>query len=248
MKINPKRIEELSLNAWPALQQVLYDGWLLRFSKGYTKRANSINPLFSSTLDLEQKVAYCEGFYTERALKTIFRLTPFSSPPELDQFLDRRGYQVLDPTLVMILDLQNMDLHSRHETEIQPSLEIDEWLSAYSQVSQAPSSNQDIHKEILKTITARTHMVTIKHAGVYAACGLGVLEHEYVGLFDIVTAPRFRRHGCATQIVIGILVWARQHGTRHAYLQVMEQNSPGRQLYEKLGFEEFYRYWYRMPQ
>ncbi len=247
MKINPKRIEELSLNAWPALQQVLYDGWLLRLSKGYTKRANSVNPLYSSTLDLEQKVAYCEWFYTEHALKPIFRLTPFSSPPGLDHFLERRDYQVLDQTLVMILDLQKIDLHPQHEIEIQ-YLEIDEWMSAYAKVSQAFTSNQDIHKEILEAITARTHMVTIKHAGEYVACGLGVLERESVGLFDIVTAPRFRRQGYATQIVMGILVWASQHGARHAYLQVMEQNSPGRQLYEKLGFEEFYRYWYRVPQ
>jgi|LGOV01.1.fsa_nt_gb hypothetical protein len=29
-------IEELSMSAWPALQTHLYDGWVLRISKGYT--------------------------------------------------------------------------------------------------------------------------------------------------------------------------------------------------------------------
>ena len=35
-------IEELTLNAWPPLQTQLYDGWLLGFSGGYTRRANSV--------------------------------------------------------------------------------------------------------------------------------------------------------------------------------------------------------------
>ena len=56
MSITAKRVEEAALNAWPALQQILYDGWILRFSQGYTKRANSVNPIFQSSIDLETKI------------------------------------------------------------------------------------------------------------------------------------------------------------------------------------------------
>ncbi|MEA3309760.1 MAG: hypothetical protein U9Q70_09655 [Chloroflexota bacterium] len=78
-----RRIEEVSLNSWPALQQILFDGWVLRFSEGYTKRANSVNPLFASSLDVEVKIDTCERLYAERGLPTVFRLTPFSSPAGL---------------------------------------------------------------------------------------------------------------------------------------------------------------------
>jgi hypothetical protein len=36
-----RRMEEISNNALPSLNTYLYDGWLLRSSLGFTKRANS---------------------------------------------------------------------------------------------------------------------------------------------------------------------------------------------------------------
>jgi len=41
-----RSVEERSLNAWPSLHQMLYDGWVLRFSNGYTRRANSVSPIY----------------------------------------------------------------------------------------------------------------------------------------------------------------------------------------------------------
>jgi N-acetylglutamate synthase len=79
-----RRLEEVALNAWPALQQMLFDGWLLRFARGYTKRANSINALYDSRLDVATKIAACEHAYTAQGLTPVFRLTPFASPPGLD--------------------------------------------------------------------------------------------------------------------------------------------------------------------
>ncbi len=48
-------IEEISMDAWPSAQTLLYDGWVLRFSGGYTRRANAVYPLYSSSLDVNEK-------------------------------------------------------------------------------------------------------------------------------------------------------------------------------------------------
>lgn len=48
-------------------------------------------------------------------------------------------------------------------------------------------------------------------SGQTVACGLGVLENEYFGLFDVVIAPAERRKGYGTQLILGLAcmcVWA----------------------------------------
>ena len=75
-----RSIEELSLNAWPALNTAFYDGWVLRFAEGYTRRANSINPLYPSTLDPIEKIRVCEEIYAARGQDIVFKLTPACEP------------------------------------------------------------------------------------------------------------------------------------------------------------------------
>ncbi len=45
-----KKIEDMSLNAWPSHKMELYDGWILRFSYFYTHRTNSVEVPNCSTL------------------------------------------------------------------------------------------------------------------------------------------------------------------------------------------------------
>jgi len=89
------RIEDAALNAWPALEQEIYDGWLLRFAGGYTKRANSVNVRYPSRLLFDEKIRYCEKVYAEKGLPLIFRLPAFLTPLELDAALARYGYSRL---------------------------------------------------------------------------------------------------------------------------------------------------------
>lgn len=240
-------IEEASLNAWPALKQSLYDGWILRFSEGYTKRANSVNPLYQSTLGLGEKINYCEHIYTEQGLPPIFRIIEPFAPPDLDSTLAERGYQRFDPTRVMSMDLDAWEPLESPEFKL-IELPLDPWLQIFSQLSGYNLEKQPLHKKILELILSPSLRVSLEISGQPVTCGLGVQQGEKFGLFDIVTHSDHRNRGLGAQLVNEMLHWARQYGARLVYLQVMENNAPARHLYAKLGFRDLYRYWYRVPE
>ena len=50
-----KKIEDMSLNAWPSHKMELYDGWILRFSGFYTHRTNSVEQFAPSVLPGERR-------------------------------------------------------------------------------------------------------------------------------------------------------------------------------------------------
>jgi GNAT superfamily N-acetyltransferase len=244
-----RRIEEAGLSAWPALQQMLYDGWVLRFSKGYTKRANSANALCPSAIDTQEKVAFCEAQYQARGLTPIFRITPFA-PADLDGILEARGYERIDTTLVLARDVAAISKSRASQAVIPDQVRqesLDDWLPIYCRLKSASLEAHQTHREIIEIIPGRCFYASLTVSEEAVSCALGVLEDAFFGLFDVVTAPEHRKKGHGTALLSAMLGWAREKGARYAYLGVVERNSPARRLYDKLGFQEVYRYWYRVP-
>jgi GNAT superfamily N-acetyltransferase len=236
-----RRLEEVALNAWPAARQQLFDGWLLRCAGGYTKRANSVTPLYPAALDPAGKIAACEHFYARQGLPCIFRLPSFG-PPELDGLLAARGYRELDRTLVLARPLARADHAPAAGGDL---VDLDVWLAAYSALSESGPAQRAGHRAILERIVAQPAYLLLGAADAPLACGLGVLEQDHVGLFDIVVAAERRGQGLGGRMIGALLGWAAERGARRAYLQVVASNAPARRLYDRLGFVEQYQYAYR---
>src|SRR3954471_19177261 len=92
------RVEEAGLNASAPPQQLLIDGWLVRFCPGKAKRARCVNAISPGRLPLADKLALCQQIYDAADLPLFLRMTPFSAPPELDAELDRLGLRRVDDT------------------------------------------------------------------------------------------------------------------------------------------------------
>jgi len=237
-----RQLEKIALRAWPSTETIEYDGWVLRASGGYTKRANSVNPHFGSSLPLDEKLVHCRAFYTKRGLPTIFRLTPFSQPPELDDILADAGYTTLDRTLVMRTPLDR-PLSSNPEVR---SVDLDLWFGAFDRLKRPEPAMREPHRRIVEAAEGDRRFAVVERDGVPAACGLGVLVDNVVGVFDLFTAEAHRRQGLGSAVISSILDWASEQGARAAFLQVHSKNDPAIRLYERFDFEIAYPYWYRI--
>jgi ribosomal protein S18 acetylase RimI-like enzyme len=248
-----RTIEELSMNAWPALQTLLVDGWVLRFADGYTRRANAIYPLYPAAGGVglaggaPQTIEACQRQYRARGLPVIFKMTAACCPAELDDLLAARGYQFEAHTSVQLADLARCDPAAPAPAGLildsQPTLA---WQDAFARMHGLAGAARETHRRMLDLLVLPTCCAMLEVDGEIAACGLAVRQEGYIGLFDIITAPAFRRRGCAGHLLGGLLAWGRRQGAHTAYLQVMLNNPPALRLYEKLGFREAYRYWYRV--
>jgi len=236
--------EELSMNAHPAIKTQLYDGWILRFANGYTNRANSINPLYPSAIPIEEKINLCEEIYMSQNLTTTYKLTP-SSPQIIDDVLNKKGYEVVTPTNVMVKALTATGAFKSKTTIVD---KIDRaWQENYFRLN-GISDDLKIKtaRAIQGNILNKTLCASIVEEDATVACGLCVIERGYAGLFDIIVDLNHRGKGFGFDICNSLLNNAAKMGAKFSYLQVVADNTPAIALYNKLCFNDCYQYWYRV--
>ena len=236
-----RELEHISLRAWASLETEIYDGWILRFAKGYTGRANSVQALDSSSLPLEEKITYCEHWYATRDLPCIFRLTDTMQPPELEHYLEKQAYERYNETLVQTAPLAPLDIGIDKRFHSSGTVS-DDWLVAWATWNTVPEQ----HIATAKAMLSRKSDTGICFGWIdNLAVGLAVCEGQFSGLFDIVVHPDYRGQGIGKALVTSLLAWSKQRGASTAYLQVVPGNTPALALYDKLGFAGHHHYWYR---
>jgi GNAT superfamily N-acetyltransferase len=236
-------LEAVADRAWPPAEVARHDGWELRATgPGIGRRVNSAAPLDDGALPLTNKVAVVEAFYRDRSLAPTFKLTAASRPEGLEAFLTARGYRLDAPVLILTRSLDSPGTASPGL----PSSPTDDWLAANAAVPSHYGAAPEAFLALLSRIQPSRAFVAVERGGMVAAIGMAVVDEEWVGLFEVGTIPAQRRRGLAAAVVEALLAWGAGQGAERAYLQVMEANSPARALYARLGFQEVYRYWYRV--
>jgi GNAT superfamily N-acetyltransferase len=243
------RIEEAGLNASATSRQLLYDGWLLRFSPDKAQRARCINALAPSRLPLGDKLDFVRAHYRALGLPLLFRITPFSRPGTLDQELAARGFVEREDTRVMSGPLDQPPAWSLHRPlppdHLLEQADAVHFAEAVGQLRGSPPEQRAAHAKRLadSPLPALRAVVTYDNAPV--CVGQCVLEERLVGLYDIVTAPQARGRGLARFLSAWLLAQAHARGARQVYLQVDADNHAARRVYQSLGLQDCYAYWYR---
>lgn len=245
MKLVIRRLEEVTVRTWPALETALDDGWLLRYNDGYTRRANSVLPVYGSTRNVRAKIADCEVFYERRQLPTVFKLTPAAYPRNLDGILAAQGYLRSAPVSVQTCDLMYHRLIPDPQVSVRGWPEAD-WLDHHADLNGITESDCFILRRMLtRGLATQSYYASIRRDGRTVASGMAHRDEHHVGLFGIVTDRTYRRQGLARALILTLMAHAQVDGAETAFLQVNRSNVAARRLYAEMGFCEAYAYWYR---
>jgi GNAT superfamily N-acetyltransferase len=239
------RIEDAGLNASAPPQQRWVDGWLVRFSAGKAKRARCVNAVGSGRLPIEQRLAACSQVFADAGLPLIVRITPFTVPPDLDEALERSGLRRFDDTRVMVLTSPpSVVAPLPAGASIQP-IGLEAFAQRIGSFRGSALAQRQAHAERLVNAPVPFFAFELQGGRETVACGQFAIEGDLVGLYDIFTLPAARRRGHASLLCRHLLARAREHGARHAYLQVDGGNEAARCVYARLGFADGYAYHYR---
>ena len=238
------RVEETCLNAWPALRQVLLNGWVLRFSEGLTRRANSANPLRGPRETGDGLIADCEALYHRRQLPTIFRL-PSIIDPDLNERLDEAGYGSEGESCVRYGDLAALEVASDSAVQLL-SRPTREWFAAMAALQNHNPEQRRTYRRIVGSLAIPAVYAALAIDGEFVALGYGVVHDRLLCYESIVTNPRWQRRGYARRVIAGLAAWAKDQGAEGACLEVEARNTAALALYDLVGLKtELYRYHYR---
>lgn len=246
MKMEKSRFlpEELLLNSMPSLQTVLLDGWVVRLNGGFTYRANCVCPLrWSEGEDLSGKISQCEEFFQRQGMSAIFKVTPLLQNG-FAEVLESSGYEKLKTVFVMTADLPDQFQEPSCPVEClrEPS---EEWLDSSAKLLGVEEGTQNsIYRENMRNLAPEAVFDSVRLDGKIVGCGYGTMERGYVGGYGLHVSPEYRRRGIGTALINAIYGFGAQRGAHRAYLIVHSRNDNAIALYERLGFQKAYEYFF----
>jgi GNAT superfamily N-acetyltransferase len=237
--------ERASARAWPPHEDEPLGGWRLRCGGARSRRLNSVwTARFERGGEVRAAIEQASAWYRERGLPPCFHLAEGAEPAGLDGRLAARGFAIVTPTTVMQApsdaiagaqpDADGIELLEEPSPEAVAALCDPSW----------PSEVKAERAALFARIPAPRRFALLHVDGQPAAAGIAVADGALAGIFSMRTARASRRRGLGTRILRALAAWSRAEGAAQLYLQV-EDDSPARTLYQRVGFEPVYGYHYR---
>lgn len=241
--------EEAAINGFPPARHVVFDGWLLRFSDGGRRTANSVTPLREPSADLGPLIATAEALYGAENQSTIFRIPSFVAP-EVDRAFAARGYSEeaescviegpLDPIVAAATPFGGTEAVQLTERP------TDDWCAAMSRLQGHPARYQPLYRRTVGLVTLPAAFAMLVVDGAPVAMAYAIIHRGLLCFESVVTDAQHRRKGYSRRVLAALADWGQRNDAIMATLQVEAHNTAGRALYASLGMTtELHRYHYR---
>lgn len=244
-------LQELSNLTWPPKMILNLNGWKIRISEGVTMRTNSVSPMEYYGDNITEDIMKVENYYRASKFPSIFQLHDSFKPASLQEELLTLDYEIVDETIVMTANIVKISipkLNEKYEYQLLEN-ELDKWLNDQQILNQVEKSIIDGRREIISRITQSNvgYFRTLDN-GETIAVGLAVIQENYMAIYSMFTHPDYRRKGIAQTLMAKMIEWGDINLVDKVFLQVETSNNGARELYEKAGFNEKYRYRYLVKQ
>ncbi len=228
--------------AWPALHTAWDGEWLIRMSDGFTGRGNSAAPLTRDDTGREARLQRTVAAFRRQGITPTIRLSPLA-PLALDLDLLAAGWRLHHPSIVLAGPAAHAS--ADRTVTIDPAIS-DAWMADCVAIGGCPAEHQGTMTRMLTGMIPEVGYLRLEEDGRLAAVAIAVMTEDTVNLFDVAADPTRRRRGYGRRIVETAMAWGRARGAARALLQVAAGNDPAIALYRGLGYQELYRYHYRV--
>ena len=248
-------LQRVMVGAWPAMETARLGDWVLRASRGFTQRANSVMTAGSPGIPVPAALDTVERWYAERGLPPNLTVAgPVGFAPADDQVgaeALRRGYAARVHTLTLTAPTRLLANHQPGTAPqgppgvgISPEVEVgtelgEEWFSAY----RAYREVDDVAARAILTGSPAQAFATVRgdDGAVVGIARLG-LAAAWGGIAAMWVDPRARRRGIATGMLRALARAADRAGAASLHLQTDTDNPTALALYERHGFERHHAY------
>ena len=248
-------LQRVMVGAWPAMETRRLGDWVLRASRGFTQRANSVVTAGSPGMPVPAALDAVESWYAARGLPPNLTLAgPVGFDPAADAVgaeALRRGYGRRVPTLTLTAPTRLIADHPPGGASGGPaevgdpqSVEVggeltEEWFAAY----RAYRPVDEVAARAILTGSPAQVFATVRGAGgeVVGIGRLGVAA-AWGGIAAMWVDPPARRQGLASRLLTALAAAATDRGAMSLHLQTDSDNLEALELYERRGFERHHEY------
>ena len=234
-------LEDVCERAWPPRERLELDGAVLRFTHGFTRRANSAR-VDGGGGDLEGLIERAEREYRSRGLRPGFRLTPLT-PAAFEPLLLERGYFVDTEAVVMVaeaLPATAAAARRRHRARARARRGVAARVPGdRAQVAGRAGPGRALGARLGRLaapLRARARRRRARRDRLWPAGGRLALHRVRR---DVPRAPPARSRA---RVSDRLFAWGAAAGARRAILQAETKNAAAQALYATLGFTPRYVY------
>lgn len=221
-------------------------GWWLRYTDTSMWWAGAVLAHgVVNAVPLGDRVTAAEHFYARHRVPARFQICP-GCAPGLDRALARRGYSRTCPMSLQTVAADTLTPHRSPQhlrLQLRPSPDT-AWFATWLSGNAAQHPPEAQRRMLERVSRTSCYLTATDNSQRPVAVARAVGDAGWTGVFDMTTLPHARRQGAGTALLAAIAGWAVEQRAPHLYLQVEQDNSAARRLYESAGFTQLAAYHY----